>query len=179
MFALLGAVSLLIVFVVLERTHTINLISPTRKDNSSAQTGNGVNFDPPTKEEQQAGNEQKEEIVEEKEQQEATPPPSPSSKKSVKPAIVSASIIDGQVDVRGFVPGVFEEGGTCTARFTKPGSTPISKTTTGFEDFNKTTCQPFTFPVAQLSGNGDWSITLSYSSGTAEGTSDASTITVQ
>lgn len=182
LFVLAGILVILGTLLVLEKTHKINLISTKAASPKSTVTpaeGKDINLDPPTDEEKQAGNEQKDEIAQEKQQQQTAPPPSSSNKKSVKPVIVTISADNGQIDVRGFVSGVFEEGGTCTARFTKPGSAAVTKTTTGFEDYNKTTCSPFTFPATHLPAKGDWSVTLSYASAIAEGTSDAVTFKVQ
>ncbi len=179
---LLAAVLLITTSVAaLELTNKINLFSkPTNKTADTPKIDeNGVNYSPPTEEEKQSGNQQKEEIVQ-KEDKQATPPSTPSNRKAVDPFIVSASAIGGQIDVRGYIEGIAEDGGVCTAHFIKANSAPVEKKTPGSVDWKKTTCQPFIFPQSELSGGGaGWSVTISYLSKTAEGTSEAIPVTVQ
>lgn len=78
-------------------------------------------------------------------------------------------------ETRGYVSNVLEDGGTCTATYTK-GSTKVTGTSTGFVDVNKTTCAPI--PISGLS-RGDWVVVLSYKSATASGASQAITLNVQ
>lgn len=80
-----------------------------------------------------------------------------------------------ETEMRGYISNVLEEGGICTASYTK-GSTVITGTSKGFVDVNKTTCPPIS--VTGLS-RGDWTATLSYKSATASGKSEAVNLSVK
>ncbi len=81
------------------------------------------------------------------------------SKKSVTPVITSAD----SSRVFGYVPGVVENGGTCT--FTFSGNGNSVKKSQGVADVSKTICA-----TTPPSGSG-WSVVLSYTSSTASGAS--------
>lgn len=70
--------------------------------------------------------------------------------------------------VRGYVQGIFEEGGTCMATATQ-GSQTITKTSTGFENVSYTQCAPINWDNPL--GSGSWAITLAYKSANGQGTS--------
>jgi hypothetical protein len=78
------------------------------------------------------------------------------------------------VVVAGFVTGVIEEGGTCTATLTRGSQTEMSSTTAS-ADATTTTCGDIT--VGGLD-SGSWQAVLSYESGAAHGTSAAVTVDV-
>lgn len=88
-------------------------------------------------------------------------------KKSVKPVITDVS----DNAIRAYVSSVFEEGGTCTATFTKDGTT-LTKTSAGFKNVSYTQCTPIEYENGFLS-SGKWSVTVKYNSTSAEGVSDA------
>jgi len=136
-----------------------------------------VNLDPPTEEEKQQAEDNKDRIVKEQEEQASQPPPSNGGPKSVTPVITSAELYNGAIEVSGFVPGVFEDGGTCTATLTK-GSSKITKQVQGVKNVSNTQCNGFSVPASELSA-GTWSVTLAYSSATAQGSSAASTVEVK
>lgn len=117
-----------------------------------------INLDPPTEEEKTETEENKKSISEDS----PAPPASNNGKKQVTPVITSAD----RSEVRAYVTGIFEDGGTCTATATK-GAQVKTATSSGFADFNKTTCAPITISLP----DGGWSIVVSYSSSTAEGKS--------
>ncbi len=94
-------------------------------------------------------------------------PASSNQKKSVKPTVTEAT----RTSVRAYVSGIFEEGGTCTATFTK-GSETLTKTSAGFGNASYTQCTPINFDSSFLSA-GKWSVALTYSSASSEGVSDA------
>lgn len=94
-------------------------------------------------------------------------------KKTVKPVITDIS----NNTVRAYVSGVFEDGGTCTATFTKGGKT-LTKTSSGFENVSYTQCGPINYEDGFLSP-GKWSVTVKYNSATAEGVSDERSIDAQ
>lgn len=96
------------------------------------------------------------------------------AKKVVTPVITSAN----QTEVRGFVPGIVENNGICTATFTK-GSTSFTKESKGFSNVSNTNCEPIVVSRSDFSSSGTWSVTLSYSSVTAQGISKVTNIEVQ
>lgn len=99
-----------------------------------------------------------------------------SGKQAANVLITNAGIYNGTVSVGGMVTNVTENSGTCTYSFTN-GSTKITKTTDTLSNPTSTTCKTVSFSSNELSQSGTWSITLSYSSSTSEGTSSAKEIT--
>lgn len=135
-------------------------VSTGSTDSTAPPRDDYVNLNPPTDEQQQATDEYKKSLADD------SPAPSQttaSGKKQVTPVITSVS---GD-EVRSYVSGVIEDGGTCTATATKTGASPVTKNSTGFADAAYTGCPPIQL---SLSGSG-WSIVVSYSSSTSEGAS--------
>lgn len=155
----------------LETTNKINLFGNKNTEQPVIAPGE-VNYNPPTEEEKQAADDQKEANVKNQDQpSNPTTPTNPQTgdKKAVKPIIIRS----GGGEVAGFIPGIFENGGTCTATFTS-GSNTVVKTSQGFANASNTNCTPISYSGSGVAAG--WSVTLSYSSNTSEGTSDASTI---
>lgn len=135
----------------------------------------GINFGPPTEEDKQEVDRNKEEISSENN----APPPSTQDGRAVRnPIITYAQEFDGNIEVTGYVPGVIEENGMCKVEFTN-GNTRFSRESKGFADVNRTSCTPFTVPVNEFVPKGKWRITLSYSSSSSIGTSQALEIEVK
>lgn len=135
---------------------------------------NPINYGPPTEQEKADSEARK------KAQQEAAENPKPSSttgdgKTAVTPVITSGST---SLQVSAYVPGVIEDGGTCTATFTKTGQT-VSKTSAGVANVSDTNCPIMIFDRSQFPNSGEWQLTVAYSSGSASGTSAAKTVTIQ
>lgn len=175
LFVVLGVFVLAILAVgALELTNKINLFGKENTQQPEIQPGE-VNYDPPTEQEQEAANEQKETITKDQEQpSNPTTPSNPSnpqtgSKKAIKPVIIRT----GGGEVAGFIPGIVENGGTCTATFTS-GPTTVVKTSQGFANASTTNCTPISYAGSGVAAG--WNVTLSYSSNTSEGTSDASAV---
>lgn len=101
-----------------------------------------------------------------------------SSKKQVNPVITNASQSGQQVTITGYISGVFEDGGICTMIASK-GSTTVTRTTKGFADATTTSCSPFFIERSVFSESGSWSVTIKYSSSSAEGTSQSKTLEIQ
>jgi hypothetical protein len=139
-------------------------------------TQSTTNLDPPTDEDKQAVDDQKQAIVDS--QEHATPPPPPGSKKDVTPTIVDASQYGDQVEVRSYVSGIIESGGTCTATFTK-GSQTVTKTAAGVADATTTRCSIIDVSRSEFASAGSWSIAVTYDSAAAHGSSPAKTFEVQ
>jgi hypothetical protein len=129
-----------------------------------------VNLNPATDQEKQQSQNAKDAIVAQQDQQAQKPADSSGAKAAVTPVITHA---DSTV-VNGYVSGVFENGGTCTATFTKSGDTK-SFTSAGFENVSYTSCPPI--HVSGL-GSGSWALILNYSSSTSSGSSASQTVNV-
>lgn len=127
-----------------------------------------ISLEPATELERQEAEENKDRIVDSQNQPSPSPetPQSPGSKKSVAPTVTEAN----RSSVKAYVTGIFEEGGTCTATFTK-GDQTLTKTSDGFQNASYTQCAPMDLDSGFLSA-GKWSVTVKYSSSTSEGTSD-------
>lgn len=135
--------------------------------NTTVEDGTYVNLDPPTEQELSDTEKHKDDLLKQSEQSSNT---STGSKK-VTPVITGAN---GQ-QINAFVPGVFEEGGSCKATLTK-GTEVVTKTSAGFENVSYTSCTPI--DVSGSLGSGSWSVIVSYSSSSASGQSESKTFTV-
>lgn len=140
-------------------------------DNNSPEntSESSINYDPPTDQEVNETEKHKQDLSSDK-----VDTTSPSSgAKNVMPFITSAT----QTQIRGYISGVFEEGGTCTAVFTK-GNTSFQLTAEAFANVNHTTCAPIEVSPGLFSSSGQWSVVLSYSSNTSSGKSEIKLINV-
>jgi hypothetical protein len=152
---------------VLERTNTINLIQdgtnvPSEED--------GINYGPPTEEDKKSTEDHKDDIVKNQDSQgQSGNNGSSTTKKAVKPVIGSVS----STDVRTIIPEVIENGGTCTATFTRAGQATVTKSATAVANAQNTICN-VSFSGTPV-GTG-WKVTVLYQSSTSEGTSDAADI---
>lgn len=77
----------------------------------------------------------------------------------------------GGVEAAGIVMDVVESGGTCTLTLTK-GSSSVDVSADAVDNVTSTSCPAMTVPGDRLS-SGTWKATLSYESGTSQGTGDA------
>jgi hypothetical protein len=127
-----------------------------------------INFDPPTKEEEKATEDHKTDLPDNT----ATPPAPATGKKEVKPVISNLEA----ATINAYVPGVFEDNGTCTATYSMGGQIK-TQTTTGFKNASYTQCPPFN-PSALNLAPGVWSVTVDYSSAAAQGTSEQATLKI-
>ena len=100
------------------------------------------------------------------------------SKKQVTPIITNASQSGQQVTINSYVSGIFEDGGTCVMKAAK-GNNSFSRSVSAFADATTTSCSPLFIESSSFSEKGDWTITISYSSKTAEGTSATKTVTIK
>jgi cytoskeletal protein RodZ len=131
---------------------------PAAKSNNSSPNSN-INYGPPSDAEKQETQAHKEDLA----QNPPVSPPTSSGKKAVTPVITST---EGN-QVYAYVPGVFEDGGTCTATF---GPQKLVKTSKGFANASYTSCTPISIPT------GFSTVVVSYSSSSAEGNSQATEI---
>jgi hypothetical protein len=77
--------------------------------------------------------------------------------------------------VGGYVAGVLEDGGTCTATLTQ-GARSVTGTSQGSADARNTACPEIRVPGSAL-GSGTWTVVLSYDS--SRGSGEAQPVTVQ
>lgn len=134
-----------------------------------------VNYAPATPAEKKESNDAKDKIVDQQKNNPTTTPgttPSNDGKKSVTPTITNTN-----GSINAYVSGVFEEGGVCTATFTK-GSSTLSKTSVGFQNASYTQCAPMEIGNGFLS-SGTWNVSVSYASSAAAGTSASQTMEIQ
>lgn len=143
---------------------------PTNTTTITDNQGENINLGPPSDEQKRIADERKKTLG-----QDPTPAPTtPSNKTKVTPVITNASVSG----INSYVPGIFEEGGTCTATFTKSGQS-FSRSSTGFQNATNTGCPPITTTRSDFPSTGSWSVTLSYSSAKSEGSSPSKTFDVQ
>lgn len=127
---------------------------------STKNNGPKVNLNPGTPQEKQSTEDAK------KNPTPTTPAPTtPSGKQQIYPVITSVT----STEVDAYVSGIGEDGGICTATATKSSQTPRTATSTGFANASTTNCMPI--PLA-LPSTG-WSVVVTYSSASYEGTSQA------
>ncbi len=125
-----------------------------------------VNLNPATNTEKQDSQNAKDAIVNQQNQ----PSNSTGGSRQVSPFITSASASQ----VKAYVSGVVEDGGSCTATFTQ-GYITKTFTSTAAANATNTVCAPIS--VSGLTA-GSWSVVVSYSSATASGSSAAVTVKV-
>jgi hypothetical protein len=171
----IGFILLLGLLLVLDRKGVINL--PFLSDEKPAPSSNGINYGPPTDQEKTETEQFKEGIG----NQTTNPPPntpsSPSKKKTVTPIMTSWGADSQQAEVRGYVAGVNEEGGTCTLTLTN-GSQKVTETKPATPDAQTVSCGLISIARDKLSP-GTWTATLSYSSNNAEGVSNSNSLKVE
>jgi hypothetical protein len=136
--------------------------------------GEKIDLSPPTEEEKRQVEENKERLVERQQQEGQTPA---NGTKQVAPFITDAAQYGQQVEVRAYIPGIFESGGTCKAVFTKAAQT-ITKETNAEKNVSNTTCRALIINRSEFPSAGDWSLVLTYTSGTAQGSSESKMVRV-
>lgn len=142
------------------------------KNNSKTQSDSsnqGINYSPPTEEEAAAGDKTKETTPE----NEGPSKPlvaGPDGLKSVEPVITYAAQYGQNIEVGGYIPRIFEEGGTCTAVFTLNANS-FSKSVQAVENARSVDCPTISVGSSEFSQKGSWSVVLNYSSNTSKGSS--------
>lgn len=154
-----------------------------KDDRSKAdKTGTTINYRPATEEEKKQSEDAKDKLVEEQQTQQnsATKDDQPNSGRpsTLTPFISYLEQVGPNIEASGYIGGLFEDNGTCTLTLTN-GSAKLNKQSKGFKDFNHTSCTPFSFPSSELTKTGTWTVSLSYSSASGSGTSEAKTLEVQ
>ncbi len=101
-----------------------------------------------------------------------TKPDTSNNKQSVAVSITSAGIIGDTVEVRAYVEGIIEGGGTCTATLTMDGSAPVTGTSEAFVNATSTQCRPIEIAKSNVK-SGKWNVVVEYTSSTSTGKSPA------
>ena len=83
--------------------------------------------------------------------------------------ITSAGLYGGNIEVRGYVSNIVEEGGSCNYTFTSTSST-FTKSTATHSNPTSTTCVAAIVPVSEFS-KGSWSVSIEYDSPKSHGQS--------
>lgn len=124
---------------------------------------------PPTDEEKTSGDIKKDEIIE---QQNNTSETGNTAKVVITDANTYAEP-DGSsvVEVRAFISNRIDKTGTCTATITK-GSEVVTRTKASTPDASTTQCGTFSFPRSEFNETGTWNVTVSYNSGSANGSAE-------
>lgn len=150
-----------------------------RKDNASkdsrptSQRGeDNIDYSPATEEEKKENEQHKDELI--IDEGEPTTPPSG----NVTPVISDAGKYGTDIEVSAFVPSIIEEGGTCTMKAVLDNHT-VTKQTTSLRNAQNTSCPAFIVPRSEFPAAGTWTITVSYSSATYNGTSEARKLAIQ
>lgn len=133
-----------------------------------------INYGPPSENERRAGDEIKQEIVK---QSESDIAPS-NSRESVGVAVTTAEQYGSQVEVRAFIQGVIEGGGTCTATFKKDGHT-ITSSSEAFIDATTSQCKPIFTDRGEFPSGGGWALTVSYDSKGYTGASEVINVAIR
>lgn len=90
-------------------------------------------------------------------------PSTPTPTVAIEPVLVVASMdVDGKhLTASGYVQGIVKDGGNCTFRFTREGSTTVSIDNDAVADRGTTSCGAVQADAAQFT-RGSWQVTLSY-----------------
>jgi len=141
--------------------------------NDTPRAINSVDYSDPTQEESNAGNEQKEKNKE-REAIDALP-----TSKNAAVTISDATQYNRVIETRAYVTGVYEDGGTCTATFTKSGSISKTISKSAFKDAKTLQCGALDITRDEFDDAGEWTVIVSYDSPTATGTSSARKIVLE
>lgn len=160
-----------IYFAFIRKDSSVN----TSKSTGSSKAQDDINYDPPTDSDKE-GNDQNKQAVEaqNKIEQQATS----SGIKTVKPTITYASQYDTSIEVGSYVSGVFESSGTCKATFMRNGAT-FTKSVQAVQGSNSMSCPVITAASSEFNPKGTWTVSVNYSSGSAQGSSDSRQLEVK
>lgn len=142
------------------------------QSDSSVRPVNSVDYGGPTDEEQAAG-----EVQKEANKQREALDTAPAS--SVADILISdASQYGDTVEVRAYIPNIYEDSGTCTAKFTK-NSQEVSVSSKAFKDAKTTQCGALDLDRQSFSEAGEWKLVIAYKSPAANGTTQPKTVTIK
>lgn len=138
---------------------------------------NEVDYGPPSQEDIDQSQTGKQNTTNDDSSTENNPPTNSSTKKSVAVGVPFADVVDNNVEIRAFTPGIIEGGGKCTAQLQK-GSKIVTATSEAFIDSSSSQCNPIYINLSSFPEKGEWSLTVQYSSNSAEGTSEKIGVTI-
>jgi hypothetical protein len=130
---------------------------------------------PATDQDKKAAEDHKEDIVKQQEQSQNT-----TNKRSVTPVVTYAGKLSdnsSDYEITAFVPGIVESG-TCTMNAVQ-GALKVSKTLPAEKDATTTRCQNFVVPRSDFPAAGQYNVTITYQSATAQGSSTVAKMEVQ
>lgn len=136
-----------------------------------------INYNPPTEQEQKSGDNKKPEIVNQEESRNTQQPTTNSGKRAVKPIVTYATQYNSEIEIGGYVNGIFEDGGTCTVTVTKDDKQQ-TKSVSSVKNVNSVDCPVMALATSSLSP-GTWTAVITYTSATAEGKSESKTFEVK
>ncbi len=158
---LLAAIILCLVVYFSNRQSKDNKVSPVPLKAGS------VNYDPPTDQEKKDAEDHKDDLAKQYENSQVQN----SGKKTVTPVITSSSSQSSTpITINTYVPGIVEDSGTCNLIFIS-GSKTISKTVNAFANVSNTNCEPVLIQKSEFNGISKWTLSVSYTSSSAEGIS--------
>lgn len=137
-----------------------------------------INYDPPTEEEKKQAEDNKARLTEDEARRKSQSQPTASNKASAIPEIGVAKVAGGFVELGSNVPGIFENNGTCTAKFTRSAYT-VSRQITSVAEGRATYCPLIKVPVSEFPEKGTWQVKVTYDSGAYGGTSPERSIEVK
>lgn len=132
-----------------------------------------INLSPPTESDKIQADQNKEELSKNQSSSNTSQINSSSNgnKKSVSPIITFFDYVGDNVQISSYVNGVFEDGGTCIATFSKD-TTTFSKSSTGSANASNTSCHNIDVAKSDFATKGVWKLVIRYTSSTSEGTSE-------
>ncbi len=137
-----------------------------------------VNLDPPTENEKKQAEDNKQQINDNaakvKAQQEQN---SGSGLRTVKPVVTYAEQNGNKIEVGSYVPGIFEDGGTCTIELTNGAK--ITRSVSAVKEGNATYCPTVSVDSSEFASKGMWQASVSYKSSFASGQSDTTKFEVR
>lgn len=158
-FAFISIIILIILGAYITISRTIN----NDIDMTSASNDSGINYNAPTEEEKKDTENQKQQLINNEPIKLET---TDDGRKVVTLTVLSVK----HNEILAYVNGIFEDGGTCTATYSKD-SVIYSFNSSGITNSNYTSCEPITNnKVPDESG---WQVYVSYSSKTYSGKTNA------
>ena len=140
-----------------------------------------INYGPPTETEISETNQHKENLAEElsEDEQNENQTGDNGNKRSVTPIISfwSQQSDGSDLELNGYVAGITEKDGRCTATLIKDQET-VKESKVALEYAQTTSCGLIVVPRSELSA-GEWQLTLSYSSSASAGSSEGVKVTIK
>lgn len=150
-------------------------ISKSADGASNAPGSTKLNLDGPTEEDKKQVEDNKQKLVEQAVEAQKKPAP---GKKQVVPTIVDAGQYEQVIEVRAFIPGIYEAGGTCKVTFSK-GSDSFIRVIDAVQDATTTRCKTLNVARGEFTSKGSWLAIVNYDSPAAAGDSQPKTFQVQ